>query len=95
MHHDGVDDVPVQALQAEYDALREQNRDKETRLAAIQGDLRKLKEIRTWVDKVIPGLLPDSAEQKQERSSVLAKLQDASPQPSIHQAKQKTQDMEH
>ena len=75
--------------------IREQNRDKENRLAAIQGDLRKLKEIRAWVDKVIPGLLPDPAEHKQERSSVLAKLQDASPQPSVHPAKQKTQDMEH
>ena len=95
MHHDGVDDVPVQALQAEYDALREQNLDKETRLAAIQGDLRKLREIRTWVDKVIPSLLPNPAEQKQERSSVLAKLQEASPQPSVHSAKQKTQDIEH
>ena len=95
MHHGGTVDIPVQALQAEYAALREQNQDKETRLAAIQDDLRKLKEIRTWVDKVIPGLLPDPAEQKQERSSVLAKLQDASPQPSTYPTKQKTQDMEH
>ena len=95
MHHGGTVDIPVQALQAEYNALREQNLDKETRLAAIQGDLRKQKEIRAWVDKVIPGLLPDPAEQKQERSSVLAKLQEASPQPGTHPAKQKTQDMEH
>lgn len=95
MHHGGVDDVSVQALQSEYDALQEQNRDKETRLAAIQGDLRKLREIRAWVDKVIPGLLPDPAAQKQERSSVLAKLQGVSPQPSVHPAKHKTQDMEH
>lgn len=55
-------------------ALREQNRDKETRLAAIQGVLHTLREIRAWVDKVIPGLLPDPAEQNQERSSVLTKL---------------------
>ncbi len=94
MYHGGTVDVPVQKLQAEYAALREQNRDKETRLTAIQGDLRKLREIRAWVDKVIPGLLPDPAAQKQERSSVLAKLKDATPQTSSRPVKQRTYDME-
>lgn len=66
MKKHGVDlNVDLEALQAEYEQLQTSHAEYTGQLAAVQEELKPLKEIRYWVSKVLD---PEQAEVKRSRS---------------------------
>ena len=77
MKKHGVDlTVDLEALQAEYEQLQTSHAEYTGQLAAVQEELKPLKEIRYWVSKV---LAPEQAEVKKKpepKHSVTEQIQD-------------------
>ena len=89
--------TPLQALQKEYDGLRTTHADLKEQLAAVNEELKPMKDIRYWVSKV---LSPEQTGEKQPepKHSLKERLQyeqEQKKQKQVQKApKQKKQDME-
>ena len=69
MKKHGVDlNVNLEALQTEYEQLQTSHAEYTGQLAAVQEELKPLKEIRYWVSKV---LAPEQAEVKKNRFRII------------------------
>ena len=77
MKKHGVDlNVNLEALQVEYEQLQTSHAEYTEQLAAVQEELKPLKEIRYWVSKVLDPEQADVKKKLEPKHSVTEQIQD-------------------